>query len=694
MATWLTDFQFRRKFTIDNSEVDASLSDFPVALPLSNSAGLGADDLSDIFTELAWVGDDFDELDLDAWTKIGQDANVTITGNKLRCHADNGDVSGERQGVLSNFELNSTQDFDIQVDFEVVAGGSGANSWYAELMVSFQGQTGQPTPWDTAYLCQRLYFNGHSFDGVGVEDGVFKTRDSDANSATSGKFRITKSGNTLTTFYDAGSGFVQGRQDTFTDFDGFNAKVGISALCDSTQPSITVDYSNFVINSGTVEWPAGANPNRKKIAVTTDDEVTQRPVEIEWFDHEKALLHTRIPSVASDSTTDIYFYYDSSASNNITYVGDTDSTAAQAVWDSDFVFVTHLNNDVTNLTKESTSYSQTGQPQSMEAGDMVDGLKGGKAINFDGSNEYIDFSSPAQLDDIALMTVESLVNLTNYGESSAGRIIQKANVNNGWHVFGKGDTTAFGFLRDSSGGIGQWSTPDASLPLSTYKYVVVSHDRGSINNDPVMYIDGISLGVSEDFTPSGTWDNDAAEDMWIAARDNSGPDREFDGLIGEIRISKVIRPAEWLKATYNTLFDTFGTWSALEGGSSSSSVSSFSSSSTSSSSSSTSSSSSVSSSSSSSISSSSSSSSSTSSSSSSKSSESCFVSPNDDFTGTNGDPPNVHRWESAATGTGSLPEIQSNECRTDIPSSGVGSSQIKTRYLIGGNFDVEAEMTC
>jgi hypothetical protein len=63
--------------------------------------------------------------------------------------------------------------------------------------------------------------------------------------------------------------------------------------------------------------------------------------------------------------------------------------------------------------------------------------------------------------------------------------------------------------------------------------------------------------------PSGVWESDAAATLNIG---NTGDeDRGFDGLLGELRISRVIRSEAWRTATYKTLNDQlnvyFPSWS-------------------------------------------------------------------------------------------------------------------------------------
>ena len=90
-----------------------------------------------------------------------------------------------------------------------------------------------------------------------------------------------------------------------------------------------------------------SDANRMKIAVTEDDGTSQCYVEIErWNDaDEEAWLWGRVPSVSSTTDTILYLYFDSSQPDNSNYIGDSETTPAQNVWDSSFDGVYHLQGD-------------------------------------------------------------------------------------------------------------------------------------------------------------------------------------------------------------------------------------------------------------------------------------------------------------------------------------------------------------
>ena len=73
--SWLSSFNKRIKLTVDNTNVDGTLSNFPVLVKLSNSSGISSTDVTSVFTEL------------------GSDANrkkiaVTTSDGETQCYVE------------------------------------------------------------------------------------------------------------------------------------------------------------------------------------------------------------------------------------------------------------------------------------------------------------------------------------------------------------------------------------------------------------------------------------------------------------------------------------------------------------------------------------------------------------------------------------------------------------------------------
>ena len=77
----------------------------------------------------------------------------------------------------------------------------------------------------------------------------------------------------------------------------------------------------------------------------------------------------------------------------------------------------------------------------------------------------------------------------------------------------------------------------------------------------MIYVNGVSESLDAG-TNAGTSDINSALSTQIGIRDTSSS--PFDGLIDEVRVSSIVRPIEWVTATYNTCCDTFLTWGTLE----------------------------------------------------------------------------------------------------------------------------------
>lgn len=106
--------------------------------------------------------------------------------------------------------------------------------------------------------------------------------------------------------------------------------------------------------------------NKLKLAVTTDDEVTQCYVEVSYWDNsaELAVLWVRVPSVSSSVATDLYLYFDPAQSDNTSYVGVPASAAAVQVWDDESIGVWPLHETPggAGSTIDSTKNSINGTP--------------------------------------------------------------------------------------------------------------------------------------------------------------------------------------------------------------------------------------------------------------------------------------------------------------------------------------------
>ena len=309
-----------------------------------------------------------------------------------------------------------------------------------------------------------------------------------------------------------------------------------------------------------------SDANRFKIAVTTADGVTQCYVEIEVWDdaNETAVLHVKVPFISADQDTELYLYFDSDQPDNTDYVGDTGDAAAQAVWDSNFDAVWHMaqdpDGDAADSILDSTANGNDGTPSgTMTAADLVDGLNGAKAIDFDGTDDRINITDYKAIGGSQNRTSEivfkvptmttTIRRLLSWGDDTTAG--QK------WHMrLQKSDESPAGALRQE---VASANVQDSvgGLDDDDWHYGAATLD-GATQGDVSLNVDGVEM--TETYTSPGQAVNTDITGRDVKIGSGYGVTWEnCDGLIGEVRISDTNRSAAWVKATYHSLFDTLVT---------------------------------------------------------------------------------------------------------------------------------------
>jgi len=252
----------------------------------------------------------------------------------------------------------------------------------------------------------------------------------------------------------------------------------------------------------------------------------------------------RIPSVNTSgaaSDTVIYIHYGNS-------IVTTPTENPTGVWDASYAAVWHEHDDFLDSTSNNNDGTNFGSANA--TGQVADGQ------SFDGTDDYIFVGSGASIDDVFAGggTAEAWINPAGWGESGYGRVFNKGH-DGGWSFF-VDDTDgndSLSFLHGTSLGRGHWITDDFTINLSAWQHVAVTYDKGSTANDPTLYIDGVSVNVTEFNTPTGTLDSDAVRNMLIGNR--PATDRTFDGILDELRVSDTARSACWIDANYDNQND-------------------------------------------------------------------------------------------------------------------------------------------
>ena len=158
------------------------------------------------------------------------------------------------------------------------------------------------------------------------------------------------------------------------------------------------------------------------------------------------------------------------------------------------------------------------------------------ALDFDGTDDYVDCGAGSTLDDIVAMSVAFWVFNDDLGTSNEGLIEKRGTT--GWLVYAADFSVAnaLHFFRDWSTTDGEWRTPTNALVASIWQHIVVTYDKSGAapGNDPAIYVDGVSQSLSELTTPAGTVVSDAAVSL-LFGKGVSGVGK-LNGKMEDVRV--------------------------------------------------------------------------------------------------------------------------------------------------------------
>jgi len=156
-------------------------------------------------------------------------------------------------------------------------------------------------------------------------------------------------------------------------------------------------------------------------------------------------------------------------------------------------------------------------------------MNGGSAL-FNGVAGHLLVSDNALIQDVfdGGGVAGILLNATSDGEGNAGRLMDK----NGWYIAviaESGGSAKIQFTQLFSTTNGVWETTATDLTLAADDCVIVDYDNTLTTNDPVIYIAGQVIALTETSTPVGTRTTDVGSDLYIG--NNAVGSATFDGRL-------------------------------------------------------------------------------------------------------------------------------------------------------------------
>lgn len=300
--------------------------------------------------------------------------------------------------------------------------------------------------------------------------------------------------------------------------------------------------------------------NSKKIAVTTSD-CAECYVEIEKWDqaNQRAWLWVKVPSISNTADTDLYLYYDNTHADNNAYVGDTDSTPAENVWDSNFAMVQHLGEDST-VVHDSTlnNNDETNPPPAPPSPgyyrasyNNAGEINGCYSFSDNGTNgTRLQMADSTSLDITDNITLEAFIYLN---DTTDAKFIVK---DDPLDIGGSGCYNLQQELRGVNPNLelqldlGGW----ARVSYDTYNtgewlYLVGTYDRQTMR----LYLNGTERATNPQ-TAAIRSSNIVNLALGNRAED-VGTLYDLHGLLDEARISNTARSAAWVRASYESGID-------------------------------------------------------------------------------------------------------------------------------------------
>ncbi|MHA1967456.1 MAG: DUF2341 domain-containing protein, partial [Candidatus Hodarchaeales archaeon] len=276
----------------------------------------------------------------------------------------------------------------------------------------------------------------------------------------------------------------------------------------------------------------------------TDSSNTKLAHEIELFDqtgngtHAHLIAWVNVPTLFNNTDTLVSMYYGNSEILN--------QENPEAVWDSSFKGVWHLDDDPSGTVYDSTLNNNDGTSGgSMTPSDLTSG-KISEGIDFDGINDYIGFPDP-------LSTQSMTLSCWVYLNAASADWITIAMRSDGiswfdWQLYARAsdaETLAYrAVFRTVYPGT---SEVGSDFIFTTGNWYYISAEHNGTHN--LFYVNGTLVEV--DTEPDSVGDSDS--DVWIGGNEIWG--EYLQGMIDEFRVSAVSRSEAWIATEYNNQYD-------------------------------------------------------------------------------------------------------------------------------------------
>jgi len=476
-----------------------------------------------------------------------QIATGTMTGTSAFNNVTTSNTSGNGSttfGVVFGDAVSASGTVTMQASTSVQFAAGSVNTL---TNIDFQGAAGSPV-----WLRSSVPGTGWQLDVPGSQINVtyVDVQDSDATLTTGGvtAFDSTDGGNNTNWTFTSS----EADEWNFTDWTLYD-------LITIDHDNIDESLNNFPVyvdlaDLTTSFWSTVINGGGD-IRVTTDEAAPQelaREVVSASTTLQTGELHFKANFINKDADVSFRIYY-----NGIDADYRTDQMyGAENVWTNSYDAVWHLEEDPSGgagAIKDSTANGHDGTSSGlMTTSDSVAG-EIGRAVDFDGSDDYIDFGTTLDLHDSFYLStwIRAHTDTGAHDGSSLGNNIVIKGGGAGdppynkqftmYDINGDGDTNPVVGWFSESGGTNDFADGGGDfIEFNQWYYVAAGFDGTDLS---LYKDDAVVHGPS-------SMSNPTAESTNFRIADGSTLGDYFDGYIDEMRLSSVSRSAAWIKAEY------------------------------------------------------------------------------------------------------------------------------------------------
>jgi len=300
-----------------------------------------------------------------------------------------------------------------------------------------------------------------------------------------------------------------------------------------------INFPIFVNISNDIDLHNHAQDDGDDLVFMNATNETQFNHEIEYYNNDSnyvnASVWVNITSLSGDSDTVIYMYYGNTTCSSQENI--------EGTWDSDYTCIHHFNEssgtqyDSTDNNADSTFIDVSTQGT---ANGIVDGCN-----DFDdASTDYMTIGN-TPVEDNTKGTIELWCNVDEYTSGGAGYFLfhRIAGTNSRLYLYEYDDGATHIFR---VGFANKWDIATShTYTRDTWYHFVLAWTGANYD----VYVDKDSVVSGTQIQPTGT-----ATSVDLGSYT---PDNEYiDGMIDELRVSKVQRSSEWINTTYNTISDS------------------------------------------------------------------------------------------------------------------------------------------